>query len=66
MAHAYLDKWKEERGMRSSSLLERAEKPIPELMVQLTRLAELARVDLCVVFVSEAPWNDPTTVGRVS
>jgi hypothetical protein len=49
MAHAYLDKWKEERGMRSSSLLERAEKPIPELMVQLTRLAELVSPFVSVV-----------------
>ncbi|KIJ93700.1 hypothetical protein K443DRAFT_684291 [Laccaria amethystina LaAM-08-1] len=56
--HAYLGKGKEEEGdMRLVVVVERAERLIPELMVPLTRLAELARVDLCVVFVSQAPWE---------
>ena len=72
--HAYLGKGKEKEGdVRLVVVLERAERLIPELMVPLTRLAELvssslsllaqltffwqARVDLCVVFVSEVPWE---------
>ena len=71
--HAYLGQGKEKEGdVRLVIVVERAERLIPELMVPLMRLAELvspslslmaqltfwqARVNLCVVFVSEAPWE---------
>ncbi|KIJ91502.1 hypothetical protein K443DRAFT_686000 [Laccaria amethystina LaAM-08-1] len=49
--HAYLGTGKE-GDVRLVIVMEHAEKLIPELMVSLTRLAELARIDLCIVFVS--------------
>jgi hypothetical protein len=45
--HTYLGKGKEKEGdVRLVVVVERAERPIPELMVPLTRLAELVRLSL--------------------
>ncbi|KAK7052131.1 origin recognition complex subunit 5 C-terminus-domain-containing protein [Favolaschia claudopus] len=42
-------------------VIERAERlpdHMPDLLVPLTRLAELTQLDLSVIFVSEVPWED--------
>ncbi|KAJ7026282.1 origin recognition complex subunit 5 C-terminus-domain-containing protein [Mycena alexandri] len=42
-------------------VIERAERlpdQMPDLLVPLTRLAELTRLDLSIVFVSDVPWED--------
>jgi len=49
--HAYLGTGKE-GDVRPVIVVEHAEKLIPELMAPLMRLPELARIDLCIVFVS--------------
>ncbi|KAF9044305.1 origin recognition complex subunit 5 C-terminus-domain-containing protein [Panaeolus papilionaceus] len=38
--------------------VERLRDNLPELIVPLTRLAELARIDVCVVFISQVGWQD--------
>ncbi|KIM43778.1 hypothetical protein M413DRAFT_443679 [Hebeloma cylindrosporum] len=37
---------------------ERLKESLPELLVPLTRLAELARLDLSVIFISQVGWED--------
>ncbi|KAJ7220673.1 origin recognition complex subunit 5 C-terminus-domain-containing protein [Mycena pura] len=37
---------------------ERLQDRMPDLVVPLTRLAELARLDLSMIFVSEVPWEE--------
>ncbi|KAF5393212.1 hypothetical protein D9757_000516 [Collybiopsis confluens] len=37
---------------------ERLKERMPDLMVPLTRLAELTQLDLCVIMISEARWED--------
>ncbi|KAF9531498.1 origin recognition complex subunit 5 C-terminus-domain-containing protein [Crepidotus variabilis] len=49
------------QNVRLVIVIERAEKlkeDHPELLVPLTRLAELARIDLCVIFISQVGWED--------
>ncbi|KAF9549933.1 hypothetical protein CPC08DRAFT_674975 [Agrocybe pediades] len=38
--------------------VERLKENLPDLLVPLTRLAELARLDLTVIFVSQVGWED--------
>ncbi|KAF5324478.1 hypothetical protein D9611_004546 [Ephemerocybe angulata] len=47
-------------GVRLVLVVERAERlkdTMPELLVPLARLQELARLDLCVIFASEVGWD---------
>ncbi|KAJ6618173.1 origin recognition complex subunit 5 C-terminus-domain-containing protein [Mycena sp. CBHHK59/15] len=37
---------------------ERLQDQMPDLLVPLTRLAELTRLDLSIIFISEVPWED--------
>ncbi|KAI9451779.1 putative origin recognition complex, subunit 5-like protein [Russula earlei] len=37
---------------------ERLKESLPELVVPLTRLAELSRVDIQMIFISQSPWDD--------
>ncbi|KAH9965259.1 origin recognition complex subunit 5 C-terminus-domain-containing protein [Russula dissimulans] len=37
---------------------ERLKESLPELLVPLTRLAELSRVDIQTIFISRSPWAD--------
>ncbi|TFK64530.1 hypothetical protein BDN72DRAFT_774453 [Pluteus cervinus] len=38
--------------------VERLRECVPEVIVPLTRLAELSRLDVCVIFLSETRWDD--------
>ncbi|KAH9476054.1 Origin recognition complex subunit 5 [Psilocybe cubensis] len=38
--------------------VERLKETLPELLVPLTRLAELVRLDVCVMFISQVGWLD--------
>ncbi|KAG6839865.1 hypothetical protein C0991_010999 [Blastosporella zonata] len=61
-------KGKEKEGMQTDAddvrlviVVERAERlkeTLPELLVPLTRLAELTQLDLSVIFISEVRWED--------
>ncbi|KAG5645389.1 hypothetical protein DXG03_006342 [Asterophora parasitica] len=51
----------EEKNVRLVIIIEHAERlkeTLPELLVPLTRLAELTQLDLTVIFISDVRWED--------
>ncbi|TFK50527.1 hypothetical protein OE88DRAFT_1750843 [Heliocybe sulcata] len=58
--HDYLRRNRNDAAVevRMVLLVERAERLLPELMVALTRLAELTQTPLTTIFTSSLPWYD--------
>ncbi|KAI0300562.1 origin recognition complex subunit 5 C-terminus-domain-containing protein [Multifurca ochricompacta] len=49
------------KAVRMVLVVDRAERlteSLPELLVPLTRLAELSKVDIHTIFISQSPWED--------